>query len=603
MAMEDKILGLFAGLENMRGLTESDRELLGEKSVSLPALIREIEKYWNNNGSFAGISGEAFRGLYEVLAVSGSPLAPFEELNSLLGDGADAGEGSVVTRDDLNIWAAELDSLSPRVPGTESMDETARYLKRELESFGLEAWTEPLNFKGVFFRKWSFEILGESGRAFTCFPQNNVGFADVTAELVYVGRGFEDDYDGKDVRGKIVFLDWGDIWDHEGPCAIHERYGLLRLYDIAYAHGAAAMVGFFTDTPGNALKLIEPGIKPTGGSNVWGQSEVGADHGFKLPALNIGKQDATEILKLVERGSVKARLVIDGVRKVSTTQSVIGFLPGQSNHTIACAAHSCTAFEGAVCDTVGVTGVLGLAKHFAALPIEKRPKSMLFFFDSFHVWGNCCQTANLILKNHPTLAQEIDAFLWLDHISDGGMNTPHSMYTSENPTVFPLAALAMAKRGLKPLALPVGRTYVVCASGAFERRGIPIVNLQAFNDYVLTTEDTWDRFDLAAVYRSFLIYLDIASALQLSVVSAGTPGEPIGGCGSLFTETDMPEYPTGESYAPEPAYPLYIGGEAGPVTILKTYAEKASEISRRCGVEISSERASKVFQRDFQREE
>jgi hypothetical protein len=583
MALSEQIDGILAGFGSMPGLTESDREMIRRKQESLPALLRGITKTWDSFPDPKNITVSDLQDLYEALQSSGAGTGELTSFDTLLRGLSGTDEDGQLPAEELYRWGQELDFLSPRVPGTAAMDETAAYLTEKLRSFGIETWTEAIDFRGVFFHEWSFRLVSPDGKSFACFPENNVGFGDIEAELVDIGRGREADYAGKDVRGKIVLINWGVIWDHEGPCAARERYELLHLYDIAYASGVAGMVGYFEDTPGNALKIVEPGIKPTGGSNIFGRSEVGAHHQFAIPAVNIGKEDAAGIREILREGTAQAKLVIKGTRKVSTTQSVIGFLPGASDKTIALAAHSCTAFEGAICDTVGVVGVLGLAKHFASLPIEKRPKSLLFFFDSFHVWGNCCQTANLILKSHPTLVPQIEAFLWLDHLSDGQTDSERLMLTSDNAVLWPLTALAMARRGIRPVALPLNRLWIMCASGPFERLGVPTMTMQSFGDDVLTTEDTWDKFDKDILQRDVLLHVDIASALMETCTPRDEPGEPVGGCGALFTGTELPAYPPGEQYVPEPSYPLYIGGAQEPVRILAGTAEKEQFFGIRFG--------------------
>lgn len=108
-----------------------------------------------------------------------------------------------------------------------------------------------------------------------CCPQNIVGFGDVTAEIVDIGRGSEREYILKDVEGKNVLINWGTLADYEIPCGTKNRYPLLASYDRVYLNGAVGMIGYFMDTPGNALKILEPGIKPMGGSNITGPAEMG----------------------------------------------------------------------------------------------------------------------------------------------------------------------------------------------------------------------------------------------------------------------------------------------------------------------------------------
>jgi hypothetical protein len=578
MGLLEETLGLLSGMEKMPGLPAADQQMIQEKIKTLPGLLSGITTIWPKLEKQQELSQDDLQSLYEMLRKSGAgAVAPFESLMHGLNQKVSP---DVLTPKELYQWGIDLDRLSPRVPGTIAMDHTVQYLVDTLRAFGIETWTEPLNFKGVFFRDWSFEIVAPFKQTFVCFPENNVGFGEVTAALVDVGRGKESDYQGKDVRGKIVFVDWGGLWDHEGPCALRDRYGLLHLYDLAFAHGAAGMVGYFDDTPGNTLKLVEPGIKPTGGSNVWGQAETGPDHQFKLPVLNIGREDGLAIKAMLKEKVLEARLVVKGVRKVSTTQFVVGLLPGRTSQTIACGAHSCTAFEGAICDTVGVVGTLALAKYFASRPIEEREKTMLFFFDSFHVWGNCCQAAVMLLNRHRTLASCIESLLWLDHIGDGRADSPRLSITSDNPVFWPLITLAMAKRGIMPIALPIGRIWSLCATGAFERQGIPTMTMQALNDITLTPEDTWDKFDPAVLFRDVMMHIELAQALHMLSVPHNAPGEPVGGCGALFTEPVMPDYPPKEQYVPEPAYPLYVGGEHVLVSVLKTPEEKQAFVGK-----------------------
>lgn len=579
MSVFDGVLGLLSKMVCIEGISQSDLEMINNKTKVLPGLLDSLAKTWSQMESKQDITIDDLQTLYDILRTShAGGLLPFSDLEPLLKQKIPEG---IISADELYQLGIELDWMSPRVPGTQAMDDTADYIVEKLQSYGLQAWTEPINFNGVFFHDWSLELISPNPKNITCFPQNNVAFADICAEIIDVGHGYEADYTGKDVKGKIVLVNWGELFDHEGPCTLRQRYGLLHLYDLAYSRGAAAMIGYFEDTPGNTLKLVEPGIKPTGGSNVWGQVEAGPDNQFQLPVLNIGHEDGIELGKLLQKEKVECHFVIKGVHKVSTTKAVFGLLPGRTSTTIACGSHSCTAFEGAICDTVGIVSCLALAKYFAAKPLAEREKSMLFFFDSFHVWGNCCQTAIMLEHRHPSMFKKIDSFIWLDHLSDGKADTGRPAITSDNAVMWPLFTLLMAKYHIAPIALPIGRMWSLCATGTFERRGIPAVTVQALNDITLTPEDTWDKFAPDILFRDIMLHIELAQSLQAIKIPQNEPGEPIGGCGALFTGTVLPEYPAGESYVPEASYPLYVGGEHSPITILRTLAEKKAFVGKK----------------------
>ena len=560
-------ISILSALRDLPNLTADERAFIDEKKDALAPLADGFAAAWENVKDKTSPTEDELKAVYDVMRTnSPRPIAAFSDLIKGLSGGVDL---SGVSAGKLYEWGNELSRLSPRAPGTQAMDSASDYITDKLRSFGVQTYVEPLNFKGVFFHEWLFETESPFKKAFTAFPQNNAAFGDVRAELVYVGSGNPEDYGGKNVKGKLLLINLNGIMRHEGPCILRKRYGLLAIYDTAYLNGAAGIIGFFTDTPGNTLRLLEPGIKPMGGSNVSGPSEIGSDHEFALPVLNIGAQDAQILINTLEneKKQIFARLKIKGTRKVSTTPINIGFLPGKSEKIIAVASHSCTAFEGALCDTAGVVGTLAIAEYFGALPAEKREKSMLFFFDSFHVWGNCCQAALTVLDRYPEYAANTEAFLWLDHLTDGQPLTPRVINASDNPVLWPLTAMAAAASGVSPIALPIARIWSVCATGAFERSGVATMTVQAINDYVLTPEDTWDKFREDVVRRDICFHIRLASALHRIYVAPDPASEPIGGCGSLFTETEEPEYPKGQSYVPEKSYPLYKGGADSPIRV------------------------------------
>lgn len=467
----------------------------------------------------------------------------------------------------------DLTAFAPRIPGTASMDGAASYLRHFMERLGMEVRMEPVDFTGVFFRSWSFIPGGPGTEEIPSFPQNNSAPGDVEAEIVSVGKGRERDYRGKDVRGKIVLADWGTLHDNEIPCGLGKRYPLLAAYDRAVERGAAAMAGFFSDAPGNALKLMEPGIRPVGGSNVPGSCEDPADGRFLLPVLCIGWKDGMALAGRLSKGKVVGRVRVDAARKASRTNTIIGFLPGTGNRAVAVGAHYCTAFEGAVCDTGGTAGALALAEHWAALPRSKRKTSLYFIFSGSHVWINCNISSRNFIRNNPGAAGNLSAMLWMDHITAPARRAgwrrlfrPGTVLLSMNPVMCLFAFLSLLKNRKMPRLLPLSRLWTLCEMGPFDCAGVPSLSLQVGDPVMLTTEDTWDRIDPGELAADTGFYLDMIRFLQKTprwlVRLFEVPGRSLFGCGTLFRDADMPRC---EHYQPEPSLPLYRGGETGPV--------------------------------------
>ena len=103
-------------------------------------------------------------------------------------------------------WGIELSRHSPRIPGTDNIENARDFIVNKLQSFGLETRLEPINFRGVFYQEWNFKVDTPEIQSIISSPQNNVGFGTVKAEIVDVGRGTDPDYTGKDVKGKIVLI-------------------------------------------------------------------------------------------------------------------------------------------------------------------------------------------------------------------------------------------------------------------------------------------------------------------------------------------------------------------------------------------------------------
>ncbi|MGD0424323.1 MAG: M28 family peptidase, partial [Candidatus Bathyarchaeia archaeon] len=465
-------------------------------------------------------------------------------------------------------WVAELCHFSPRIPGTRNMDRATEYIMKKLQEFNLEVWTEPINFRGVFYRDWQFKILSPDEKIVISFPQVYVGHGRVETELLDVGKGLEEDYQGKDVKDKIVLVDWGSWFkDQESACALGLRYPQLVTYDVAWRHGAAALVGYVTDSPGNSLRILEPGINPDGGSNTRGPCEVGPDRRILLPALIIGKKDAEHLKDLLRKSRVKARVFIDGTRKISTIRNIMARLPGKTDDVIFLASHYDGAFVDALI-TAGAAGAIAIAKHFSQIELKYRPKTMVFMFESAHEWINCNIPGLIFIKNHSELVPKISACVWLDFITDKTV----SRWLSAPRSLEPIVSDTLKRNGRKVISFrgEHSEEYTSCTMGVLNRQAIPAISCSATAVELLhTTEDTLDKMSPSQLQKDVNVFIELVEKLQHISVMRLKPEEiPKLGCGVLFTESDTPDYPNGESYVPEVAPPLYVGGKDRSVRIL-----------------------------------
>lgn len=201
--------------------------------------------------------------------------------------------------------------LGWRSAGSDAEHRTADYLEKEMKKIGLE----DVDKVGVPCDKFQFNDskLTIEGTDIDIKPAsyqcNGTGKDGIQAEIVDVGTGLEADYDGLDVKGKIVLADV----DQKDVAWID---GYIRQ---ANEKGAAALVTYATNGYGQANKDT---------ANV--QDICCAD---LIPTCAISVNQAAKIKEALKAGNNQADLMLDAVLKDDggTTYNVIGKIKGESS--------------------------------------------------------------------------------------------------------------------------------------------------------------------------------------------------------------------------------------------------------------------------------
>jgi hypothetical protein len=189
---------------------------------------------------------------------------------------------------------------------------------------------------------------------------------------------------------------------------------------------------------------------------------------------------------------------------------------------------------------------------------------MIFLFEGTHEWINCNIPALIFVKNHPDMIPKIAACIWLDFIT----SPDNTRLAIASKNLRELTMEAMQRNGRTPLAPPSGMS--MCTMGVLNRQDVPTVGILSprAGEYLHTTEDTMDKISPDELKKDVKVFIEIAEGVQKIPVRIIEPEEKARfGCGVLFSDASMPEYPSGESYLPEDSGPLYVGGY-GNVVIL-----------------------------------
>jgi len=207
----------------------------------------------------------------------------------------------------------------------------------------------------------SLYLLAPHTRKINCLPQDRSGctpIGGISAEIVYVGCGRDQDYNGINAHGKLLLM---DIW------GLH----LVKKVTLAHYHGAKGCI------------LINS--HPGGLRCAWGLGERPSP----LPAVSVSYEDGQWLRELIAKGYCSVSLNCNVVNEPGTSEHVLMKLPaksGASRDTVVLIAHRDTTHisPGANDNASGMAILLELTRVFKNHPLAF---DLLFLFSAAEEGG------------------------------------------------------------------------------------------------------------------------------------------------------------------------------------------------------------------------
>lgn len=262
-----------------------------------------------------------------------------------------------------------------RFPGTAADKAGVQYMTDEFVRLGLSVKTYPYTLpKDWRPQHWSASYVAAGGAKIdllTVFPVSGTpGTAPqgLTAEAVWVGIGAAADFIGREVKGKAVVI-YSTFVPGGRSHSASDRSGLFNANSRAQRLGAAMVINVMA-VPGNGM--FQPEDALTGIP----QMTVSQDEGFALRD-RLGKG---------EKVMLTLNLDIPPLTNVQTAYT-IATLPGRSDEEINLQIHTDGYFQAATDNNSGMAAALELARHYAALPLEQRPRTLTFLLFPDHHHG------------------------------------------------------------------------------------------------------------------------------------------------------------------------------------------------------------------------
>lgn len=308
-----------------------------------------------------------------------------------------------------HIYFLADDLLKGRGTATPELKIAASYLANQLRGYGVK----PNPNTGDFYQKVVLKETSAPENVSISLNGKNIedtiildgGGVDSKDNSVYLGYGTEEDFKGKDLKGKVVVL----LAGKEGAGDINTAFGMRSQKEkLAKENGAIAIVELFE-----------------GNKAIWKRLQDYFNHGN----LSVSKEEEkkstfTYAWSLDEGGTIKASLqgknevssnIAIGARKVVTkySQNVVGIVEGTDsklkNEYIIYSAHydhvgigapdakGDTIYNGARDNAVGTTTVLSMAENLAKYPTKRSALFILFTGEEAGLLGSKYYVDNPVL--------------------------------------------------------------------------------------------------------------------------------------------------------------------------------------------------------------
>nr|WP_249292342.1 M28 family peptidase [Metabacillus flavus] len=296
---------------------------------------------------------------------------------------------SKVDQDYAFSKAYELSKYKWRTAGSQAEHQASLYVEKEMRKLGLQ------DVKKESFEVDSWEFKGGS-LTLKDYPRISMPVASyatkgtpksgLKADLIYVGKGTQDDYKDIDAKGKIVLLDIdlkNDWWIN---------YPALQ----AELQGAAGVIAIVRDTYGTISRDTLNTFDFTGPDTI--------------PTVNISVKDGSKLKNILKKKkSLSVNLKSDNkVTPKGTSYNVVGKIPGKTNTGgIIVGGHLDGYFEGFNDNAASIGLMLGVAK--AMKDSNYKPEHPIYFvghaaeeygaINSYFDWQ--IGSWNMINKLHP----------------------------------------------------------------------------------------------------------------------------------------------------------------------------------------------------------
>ena len=380
-----------------------------------------------------------------------------------------------------------------RIAGTEAERKAAEWIYDEMKSIGLhDVEIKDIPVDSWDFRDASVSILSPEityhtmrGGSFACLPGTSKD--GIVGEVIYVGDGTKTNYDGIDVREKIVLIDTDAYFS----------YWYNSLFMQAEVRGAKAIIATVTDRGPGTYNDDLISIQDIMGS-------------VKIPAVILNKRDGEKCRQLLKEGTL---LTVNIKAEINITYGtkahyVVGKIPGRnSEKNIILGGHYDAYWDGFLDNATSLGSQLTIAK--AMIDSGYKPEcNFIFVMNGAEEFGRADTCFDFAVGAYNMLKQNPD---WVENTVLFNNFELSALAQTDKFTIGGTCCYGkQLKKIMDEMKLADGNEFFITSTvgaddGVFTKAGIPsIMNISAsfYNDdpesvsnYDHTEHDNIERYD------------------------------------------------------------------------------------------------------------
>ena len=312
--------------------------------------------------------------------------------------------------------------IGQRLSGTPEAFKTVNLIKETLKGYGMES--ELLNFKGHIsipvetrFRVTSPKAEEIEASAFSWSPSTPP--EGIEGELVYVGYGKAEDYQGKEVKGKIVYASLGG------------GISRARKTEICMGMQPKALVTF--------NNLPDGPIQNGTCKSVMGNPTpelLGSPYVPDKPVITVDHRNGLRLVEMCKQGPVKVWLKAKLNQGWKDVYELVTNIKGsvEPDRFVMIAAHyDAWGPQGVVCNAVGVAALLELARVFHKFRDQLRRTIRIVFWGA-HELGMGAGGAWYIDNHWDDIQDNLVLYSFFDSV---GIKDPNVLISNQTPELLP----------------------------------------------------------------------------------------------------------------------------------------------------------------------